>query len=145
MPVSRVASIPTFCGVPAARLLTRMLMRSRAVARFVSHGCTGKGNDQVRFELAFYALQPLIKVIAPWRDPGKLDIAAPRPREMGSSRSSTLADVCGQSSTSASLDERRCLNTLPRRAFPCFRRRLSLGRPVSLLPARLLSGPRPRF
>ncbi|ORY69126.1 argininosuccinate synthetase [Leucosporidium creatinivorum] len=37
--------------------------------QFVSHGCTGKGNDQVRFELAFYALQPKIKVIAPWRDP----------------------------------------------------------------------------
>ncbi|KAM0755758.1 argininosuccinate synthetase [Meredithblackwellia eburnea MCA 4105] len=36
---------------------------------FVSHGCTGKGNDQVRFELAFYGLQPNIKVIAPWRDP----------------------------------------------------------------------------
>ncbi|SGZ26508.1 BQ5605_C024g09929 [Microbotryum silenes-dioicae] len=36
---------------------------------FVAHGCTGKGNDQVRFELAFYALQPTIKVIAPWRDP----------------------------------------------------------------------------
>ncbi|KAF2460732.1 argininosuccinate synthase [Lineolata rhizophorae] len=35
----------------------------------VSHGCTGKGNDQVRFELAFYALQPKITVIAPWRDP----------------------------------------------------------------------------
>lgn len=35
----------------------------------VSHGCTGKGNDQVRFELAFYALQPTIKVIAPWRYP----------------------------------------------------------------------------
>lgn len=35
----------------------------------VSHGCTGKGNDQVRFELAFHALQPGIKVIAPWRDP----------------------------------------------------------------------------
>ncbi|KAL8811452.1 MAG: hypothetical protein Q9223_007528 [Gallowayella weberi] len=35
----------------------------------VSHGCTGKGNDQVRFELAFYALQPDIVVIAPWRDP----------------------------------------------------------------------------
>ena len=35
----------------------------------VSHGCTGKGNDQVRFELAFYALQLTIKVIAPWRIP----------------------------------------------------------------------------
>jgi len=35
----------------------------------VSHGCTGKGNDQVRFELAFYGLKPDIKVIAPWRIP----------------------------------------------------------------------------
>ncbi|KAK9425639.1 putative argininosuccinate synthase [Seiridium unicorne] len=36
---------------------------------FVSHGCTGKGNDQVRFELAFAALNPKLKVIAPWRLP----------------------------------------------------------------------------
>lgn len=36
---------------------------------FVSHGCTGKGNDQVRFELAFYGLSPSINVIAPWRLP----------------------------------------------------------------------------
>jgi argininosuccinate synthase len=36
----------------------------------VSHGCTGKGNDQVRFELAFYGLKPDIKVVAPWRLPG---------------------------------------------------------------------------
>ncbi|KAF7966543.1 hypothetical protein HWV62_6937 [Athelia sp. TMB] len=36
---------------------------------YVSHGCTGKGNDQVRFELAFYGLKPDIKVIAPWRQP----------------------------------------------------------------------------
>src|SRR5437879_4435184 len=34
----------------------------------VSHGSTGKGNDQVRYELAYYALQPDIKVIAPWRE-----------------------------------------------------------------------------
>jgi len=34
----------------------------------VSHGCTGKGNDQVRFELTFYALKPDIRVIAPWRE-----------------------------------------------------------------------------
>ena len=34
----------------------------------VSHGATGKGNDQVRFELAYYALKPDIKVIAPWRE-----------------------------------------------------------------------------
>src|ERR1700686_1454002 len=34
----------------------------------VAHGATGKGNDQVRFELAYYALNPDIKVIAPWRE-----------------------------------------------------------------------------
>jgi len=34
----------------------------------VAHGCTGKGNDQVRFELAYQALAPDIKVIAPWRE-----------------------------------------------------------------------------
>lgn len=38
-------------------------------AQFVSHGATGKGNDQVRFELTYYAIDPEIKVIAPWRDP----------------------------------------------------------------------------
>ncbi len=34
----------------------------------VSHGATGKGNDQVRFELGYYALNPDIKIIAPWRE-----------------------------------------------------------------------------
>src|SRR5829696_4516087 len=34
----------------------------------VAHGATGKGNDQVRFELSYYALQPDIKVVAPWRE-----------------------------------------------------------------------------
>jgi argininosuccinate synthase len=34
----------------------------------VAHGCTGKGNDQVRFELAFKALNPKLKIIAPWRE-----------------------------------------------------------------------------
>ena len=38
----------------------------------VCHGATGKGNDQVRFELAYYALEPGIRVIAPWRE-WKLD------------------------------------------------------------------------
>jgi argininosuccinate synthase len=37
-------------------------------AKCVSHGATGKGNDQVRFELCYYALKPNIKVIAPWKD-----------------------------------------------------------------------------
>jgi argininosuccinate synthase len=34
----------------------------------VAHGATGKGNDQVRFELSYYALEPTIKIIAPWRE-----------------------------------------------------------------------------
>ena len=34
----------------------------------VSHGATGKGNDQVRFELGYYSLEPSIKVVAPWRE-----------------------------------------------------------------------------
>ena len=39
----------------------------RVGASLLSHGATGKGNDQVRFELAFYALRPDMEVIAPWR------------------------------------------------------------------------------
>jgi len=38
-------------------------------AEYVAHGSTGKGNDQVRFELTYYALNPNIKVISPWKDP----------------------------------------------------------------------------
>src|ERR1700694_601508 len=42
---------------------------ARAVgADAVAHGATGKGNDQVRFELSYYALEPDINVIAPWRE-----------------------------------------------------------------------------
>ena len=37
-------------------------------ANAVSHGATGKGNDRVRFEFSYYALEPKIKVIAPWRE-----------------------------------------------------------------------------
>ena len=40
----------------------------REKANAVSHGATGKGNDQVRFEFSYYALEPKIKVIAPWRE-----------------------------------------------------------------------------
>lgn len=36
-------------------------------AQYVSHGATGKGNDQVRFELTYYALNPKIKVLSPWK------------------------------------------------------------------------------
>ena len=41
---------------------------SETGADAVCHGATGKGNDQVRFELGYYALKPNIKVISPWRD-----------------------------------------------------------------------------
>jgi argininosuccinate synthase len=44
----------------------------------VGHGATGKGNDQVRFELTYMALAPDLKIIAPWKDP---DLRAARPRE----------------------------------------------------------------
>ena len=40
----------------------------REGAEAVAHGCTGKGNDQVRFELTYQALAPQLKVIAPWRE-----------------------------------------------------------------------------
>ncbi|MFQ5705893.1 MAG: argininosuccinate synthase [bacterium] len=42
-------------------------------AEFVSHGATGKGNDQVRFELTYYALNPDIKIVSPWKDPEFLE------------------------------------------------------------------------
>src|SRR6266508_2206599 len=51
----------------------------RKNADAVAHGATGKGNDQVRFELTYYALQPDIKVIAPWREwefGGRTDLIA---------------------------------------------------------------------
>jgi len=44
-----------------------VLRREKADA--VSHGATGKGNDQVRFELTYLALEPNVTIIAPWRDP----------------------------------------------------------------------------
>ncbi|KAK1486716.1 argininosuccinate synthase [Colletotrichum cuscutae] len=59
-------------GTSLARpIIARGQMKAAAATgcQFVSHGCTGKGNDQVRFELAFYTINPEIKVIAPWRDP----------------------------------------------------------------------------
>ena len=58
-------------GTSIARPLIakRQIEIARTVgADAVSHGATGKGNDQVRFELAYYALQPDIRVVAPWRE-----------------------------------------------------------------------------
>src|SRR5881398_1243865 len=58
-------------GTSIARPLIakRQIDIARSVgADAVCHGATGKGNDQVRFELGYYALEPDIKVIAPWRE-----------------------------------------------------------------------------
>ena len=58
-------------GTAIARpLISKRLVEIAAAesADAVSHGATGKGNDQVRFELSAYALNPDIKVIAPWRE-----------------------------------------------------------------------------
>src|SRR5437867_13297995 len=69
-------------GTSIARPLftKRMVEIARAEnADAVAHGATGKGNDQVRFELTYYAWQPDIKVIAPWREwefKGRTDLIA---------------------------------------------------------------------
>ena len=58
-------------GTSIARpLIAKRLIEIAALtgAQAISHGATGKGNDQVRFELGAYALNPNIKVIAPWRE-----------------------------------------------------------------------------
>ncbi len=49
-----------------AKHQVEVALRENATA--VAHGCTGKGNDQVRFELAYQALAPELKIIAPWRE-----------------------------------------------------------------------------
>ena len=46
----------------------QVLAAEREGADGVAHGCTGKGNDQVRFELTYMALNPHLKIIAPWRE-----------------------------------------------------------------------------
>ena len=58
-------------GTSIARpLIAKRQMEIAALegADAVSHGATGKGNDQVRFELAYYAIDPHIRIIAPWRE-----------------------------------------------------------------------------
>ena len=52
---------------------------NREGARYVAHGATGKGNDQVRFELAYLALDPTIRIIAPWKTPAFLEVFKGRP------------------------------------------------------------------
>ena len=69
-------------GTALARpVLARGLVRAaeRLGADAIAHGATGKGNDQLRFELAAYALQPNIQIIAPWRQwhfKGRSDLLA---------------------------------------------------------------------
>src|SRR5438132_5412276 len=58
-------------GTAMARPLTaarQVALAQRAGAQALAHGCTGKGNDQVRFELTYAALAPDLQVIAPWRE-----------------------------------------------------------------------------
>ncbi|HEY5063545.1 MAG TPA: argininosuccinate synthase, partial [Xanthobacteraceae bacterium] len=58
-------------GTSIARPLiakTQIEIAEKVGADAVAHGATGKGNDQVRFELSYYALKPDVKVIAPWRE-----------------------------------------------------------------------------
>ena len=60
-----------FLGTSIARpLISKRLVEiaKKEKADFICHGATGKGNDQVRFELAAYALNPKIQIIAPWRE-----------------------------------------------------------------------------
>jgi len=63
-------------GTALARPLIAMKQIEAVVsegANAVAHGATGKGNDQVRFELCYYALKPDVKVISPWKDREFLD------------------------------------------------------------------------
>lgn len=59
-------------GTSVARPLIakhQVLVARRCGADAVGHGATGKGNDQVRFELTYMALDPKLKIVAPWKDP----------------------------------------------------------------------------
>src|SRR6201988_398309 len=75
-----------FLGTSIARPLIAKRMveiAKKENAKFIAHGATGKGNDQVRFELTAAALAPDLEVIAPWRDasfraefPGRAEMIA---------------------------------------------------------------------
>ncbi|MCX8198213.1 MAG: argininosuccinate synthase [Candidatus Micrarchaeota archaeon] len=51
----------------------QMMVAEQEGAAYVAHGATGKGNDQVRFELTYYAINPDIKVLSPWKMPEFLE------------------------------------------------------------------------
>ena len=90
-------------GTSIARPLIakRLVEIAREVgADAIAHGATGKGNDQVRFELSAYALEPDIKIIAPWREwsfasrtrAHRLRREAPDPDRQGQARRGALLD-----------------------------------------------------
>ena len=59
------------CLRPSAASPRRLVeIANKEGADAICHGCTGKGNDQVRFELAIKAFAPDMAIIAPWRDLG---------------------------------------------------------------------------
>jgi argininosuccinate synthase len=91
---------------------------------FVSHGCTGKGNDQVRFELAYYALHPSIKVIAPWRDPGGVSSMRVYTNSLNLTNSSI------KNSINDSLVARRCWSMRHRKRFLFRKHHPSPGQPM---------------
>ena len=53
----------------------QVLVAHQEGASAVAHGATGKGNDQVRFELTYMALDPALKIVSPWKDP-KFDLTS---------------------------------------------------------------------
>ncbi len=88
-------------------------------ASAVAHGCTGKGNDQVRFELTYQALAPELKVIAPWREwelksrEDCLDYAEKHGIQVSARRekSTAVTAICGTSATKG--ENSKTLPTLP--------------------------------
>src|SRR6266571_3045120 len=65
---ARVLCFAADVGQGAGELGGLVEKAKRSGAEAVAHGCTGKGNDQVRFELTYAALAPELRVIAPWRE-----------------------------------------------------------------------------
>ena len=67
--VPRAACVCPLVASPRPRRRAQVDYAHKMGCQFVSHGATGKGNDQVRFELSFAALDPTLQVVAPWRNP----------------------------------------------------------------------------
>jgi argininosuccinate synthase len=63
---ANISSARSFARPMLAKRIAEIAKKEKADA--ICHGCTGKGNDQVRFELAIMAFAPEMKIIAPWRE-----------------------------------------------------------------------------